>query len=144
MGSPLLFYPILTNTGGISFVDSVNADNVADDHKEITNVNLPSNSPSFNSATNAHQLNFALETNEWTQDTTFTDTLFLEYYQEYISSVFNTKQRLTKVKAYLPLKILLNYNLSDRFVIAGNSYKINSVSTNLLTGESNIELINDL
>lgn len=144
LGSPLLFYPILTNTGGISFVDSVDADNVADGHKEITNVNLPSNSPSFNSATNDNQLNFALETNEWTQDTTFTDTLFLEYYQDYISSVFNTKQRLTKVKAYLPLKILLNYNLSDRFVIAGNSYKINSVSTNLLTGESNIELINDL
>jgi hypothetical protein len=144
LGSPLLFYPILTNTGGISFVDSVDADNVANGHKEITNVNLPSNSPSQSSATNDNQLNFALETNEWTQDSTFTDTLFLEYYQDYIASVFNTKQRLTKVKAYLPLKILLNYNLSDRFVIAGNSYKINSVSTNLLTGESNIELISDL
>jgi hypothetical protein len=105
---------------------------------------LPSNAPSQSSATNASQLNFALETNEWTQDSTFTDTLFLEYYREYIASVFNTKQRLTKVKAYLPLKILLNYNLSDRFVIAGNQYKINSISTNLLTGESNIELLNDL
>ena len=89
-------------------------------------------------------MNFGLETNEWTQDSTFTDTLFLEYYEQYIASVFNTKQRLTKVKAYLPLRILLNYNLSDRFVIAGNSYKINSVSTNLLTGESNIELLTDL
>ena len=144
LGSPLLFYPILTNTGGISFIDSVDENNVADDHKQIFNVNLPSNTPSQSSSTNASQLNFALETNEWTQDSTFTDTLFLEYYQEYIASVFNTKQRLTKIKAYLPLKILLNYNLSDRFIVAGNSYKINSVSTNLLTGESNIELINDL
>ena len=144
LGSPLLFYPVLTNTGGISFINSVDENNVADSHKLITNVNLPSNAPSQSSATNASQLNFALETNEWTQDSTFTDTLFLEYYQEYIASVFNTKQRLTKVKAYLPLKILLNYNLSDRFVIAGNQYKINSISTNLLTGESNIELLNDL
>tara|TARA_A100001015_G_C15040458_1_gene739277 strand:- start:353 stop:2425 length:2073 start_codon:yes stop_codon:yes gene_type:complete len=144
LGSPLLFYPILTNTGGISFIDQVNSSNVATSHKRITNVNLPSNSPSQYSATNNNQLNFGLETNEWTQDSTFTDTLFLEYYEQYIASVFNTKQRLTKVKAYLPLRILLNYNLSDRFVIAGNSYKINSVSTNLLTGESNIELLTDL
>ena len=31
----------------------------------------------------------------------------------------NTKTRLTKLKAYLPLKILLNYNLGDTFVVAG-------------------------
>ena len=144
LGSPLLFYPILTNTGGISFVDSVDADNVADGHKQITNVNLPSNSPSFNSATNAHQLNYNREQNEWTGDTTFNKTLFQEYYSNYIADVFNSKTRLTKLKAYLPLKILLNYNLGDTFVVAGNAYKINSISTNLLTGESNLELLNKL
>lgn len=142
LGSPLLFYPILTNTGGISFVDSVDADNVADDHKQITNVNLPSNSPSFNSATNAHQLNYNREQNEWTGDTTFDKTLYQEYYSNYIVDVFNSKTRLTKLKAYLPLKILLNYNLGDTFIVAGNAYKINSISTNLLTGESNLELLN--
>lgn len=142
LGSPLLFYPILINTGGISFVDSVDADNVADGHKQITNVNLPSNSPSFNSATNAHQLNFAREQNEWTGDTTFDKTLYQEYYSNYISDVFNPNTRLTKLKAYLPLRILLNYNLGDTFIVAGNAYKINSISTNLLTGESNLELLN--
>ena len=143
LGSPLLFYPILVSTGDISFVDELNADNEATDHKNLTSVNLPFNSVSNNSATNDFQLNFNRETNEWTLDTSFAETLFTNY-SNYISSVFNTKQRLTKLKAYLPMRILLNYGLGDRFIVAGNQYKINSISTNLLTGQSDIELINDL
>ena len=144
LGSPLLFYPILVSTGQISFVDSVNADDEATSHKAITQANLPFNSPALLASTNPHQLNFAREFSEWTLDTSFDETLFSEYYTNYITSVFNPKQRLTKVKAYLPMKILLNYSLGDRFVIAGNQYKINSISTNIQTGESNLELINDL
>ena len=144
LGSPLLFYPIWTNTGGISFVDSVDDDNVADDHKNIVNVNLPSNSPIFFPNTDPYQLNFNREQNEWTGTSEFSDTLYEKYYSGYIADVFNTKTRLTKLKAYLPLKILLNYNLGDTFVVAGNAYKINSISTNLLTGESNLELLNEV
>jgi hypothetical protein len=144
LGSPLLFYPILVSTGQISFVDGVNEKNETTSRKAITQANLPFNSPSLSAFTNTHQLNFAREFSEWTLDSRFGKTLFSEYYTNYITSVFNPKQRLTKVKAYLPMRILLNYNLGDRFVIAGNQYKINSVSTNLLTGESNLELINDL
>jgi len=144
LGSPLLFYPILVNTGGISFVNTVNASNVATSHKSLTSVNIPFNSVSNNSSTNDFQLNFNREINEWSGDTDFADTLFSVYYSNYISSVFNTKQRLTKLKAYLPMRILLNYGLGDRFIVAGNQYKINSISTNLTTGESNIELLNEL
>ena len=51
---------------------------------------------------------------------------------------------MTKVKAFLPLQILLNYTLADRFIINNQSYKINSVKTNFLTGTSDIELLNEL
>ena len=144
LGSPLLFYVSRINTSGISFVDAVDLNNVATSHKPITNVNCAFNSPSFSSSANDFQLNFNTEQSEWSGDTDFTDSLFVKYYQNYIKSVFNTKQRLTKLKAYLPMRILLNYGLGDRFIVAGNQYKINSISTNLLTGESNIELLNDL
>jgi hypothetical protein len=143
LGSPLLFYPIYNNGTSFSFVNAVDDDNVASSHKELVSANMPFNSVSNNSATDDFQLNFNREVNEWTQDTSFAETLFTEY-TDYISGVFNTKQRLTKLKAYLPMRILLNYSLGDRFIVAGNQYKINSVSTNLLTGESDIELINDL
>ena len=144
-GAPLLFYPIRQNTGGISFVDFMSDPNgVADNHKQLTNIVLPSNSVTLSSASDTSNINFNNEKNEWSLDTTFTNTLFKEYHSNYITNVFDTKNRLTKVKAYLPLKILLNFTLADRFDINGKRYKINSIDTNLATGESNIELLNEL
>jgi hypothetical protein len=94
-------------------------------------------------------MNFNAEPNEWGAletpiDNGFTNSLFQAYYREYITSVFDPTNRITKVSAYLPLRILLNYTLADRFVIGGNSYKINSIKTNLKNGKSDIELLNDL
>ena len=144
LGSPLLFYPVRETATPISFVDTLDADGVASNHVQITTFNRPFNSVSDNPSTNDFQLHFSTDASEYTGATDFTKNLFNEFYQNYIVTVFNTKQRLTKLKAYLPMRILLNYSLGDRFVVAGSTYKINSISTNLLTGESNIELINDL
>ena len=144
LGSPLLFYPVRETATPISFVDTLDADGVASNHVQITTFNRPFNSVSDDPSTNPFQLHFSTDASEYTGATDFTENLFIEYYQNYIVSVFNTKQRLTKLKAYLPQRILMNYSLADKFVIAGNTYRINSVSTNLLTGVSEIELINDL
>lgn len=142
LGSPLLFYPVRVSAP-ISFVDQLDSEGVASSHKQITTYNMPFNSVSNNPATNAFQLHFSTDASEWTGGSDFTENLFNNY-NSYIRSVFNSKQRLTKLKAYLPQRILLNYSLADKFVIAGNTYRINSISTNLLTGESDLELINDL
>ena len=149
LGSPLLFYPIAiysSSAAPISFVDVVNNDNAPTSHKPLSDVfvNMPFNTVETLGGFNAFQLNFNTEISEWSGDTDHNQSLFIKYYREYIKSVFNTKQRLTKLKAYLPLKILLNYDLGDTFIVAGNEYKINSISTNLLTGESNLELLNKL
>lgn len=144
LGSPLLFYPIHTSTGAVSFINDVNDDNVAIDHQVITNVNLPSNSPSFSSTTNPFQFSFYEEDNEYSKNEIFSETLFSEYYKDYIEDIFNKKNRLTKVSAYLPLNIILNYNLADRIIIGDKSYKINLIDTDFKTGKSEIELIGDL
>ena len=143
-GKPLLFYPVNIDTGGISVCDSVDADNVPTAHTQETDVNLPFNSVSNSSSTSTANINFHNEVSEWTGDTSFTGTLFENYYKNYLVDLFNNKRRLTKVKAYLPLRILLNFTLADRFDINGKRYKINSIETNLATGESNIELLNEL
>lgn len=148
LGSTLLFYPLpFYQSTGISFVDAVNEDNVAISHKEYVDkfLVMPFNTVDTGaSPTKNFQLNFNEEISEWSGNTEFKENLFTKYYRDYIIDVFNTKKRLTKLKAYLPLKILLNYNLGDTFIVAGNAYKINSISTNLLTGESNLELLNKL
>jgi len=135
LGSPLLFYPVLIYNTPISFIDAVNDNNVATSHKEVTTFNRPSNSVEVVPFLYPSQLNFNREINEWTGSSEFYDSLYIKYYSDYITSVFNEKQRLTKIKAYLPMRILLNYGLGDRFIVAGNQYKINSISTNLLTGD---------
>ena len=143
-GMPLLFYPVRqTSSTQISFLTN-------DTTKvPLTTYNVSSNSVSLSSSVSGANINFHAETNEYggledPVDNGFTDSLFEVYYRNYITSVFNPANRLTKVTAYLPLRIFLNYTLADRFVISGNSYKINSITTNLQTGKSEIELLNDL
>ena len=150
IGKPILFYPILNSIQDngvaeqISFVDAVTSNGDYTSHVEITgSVVMPSNAVSFANNSTTANINFNPEKNEY-WGSTYTNTLFQQYYQNYITSVFNPSNRITKVSAYLPLRILLNYTLADRFVLSGHSYKINSITTNLETGKSELELLNDL
>ena len=139
IGAPFLFYPIRqTSATQISFRDSTTV------HSPLTTYIIPSNSLDLDSTTSKDNINFKNENNEYEGGNEFTDTLFQKYYSNYITDIFNNKNRLTKVTAYLPLKILLNFKLADRFDINGQRYKINSIKTNLKTGKSDIELLNEL
>ena len=144
-GAPLLFYPARVNTGGISFVDEVDADDVPTSHIQVTTINLPSNPvemPSGPTPTDTSNINFNNEINEWTRNTAFDGTLFKTIICDYIVDVFDTKKRLTKITAYLPLNILINIQLNDVVVINQRKYRINSLTTDLLTGKSDFELLN--
>lgn len=139
-GKPLIFYPIRqsTSTTTISFLRDEST------HVAQTVYNIPSNSVYLTRMGGTQNINFAPEFNEYTGTSDFTDTLFEVFYKNYITSVFNPKNRITKVSAYLPMKILLNYTLADRFIIGDHQYKINSITTNFKSGKSEIELLNDL
>lgn len=105
---------------------------------------IPSNSVALIASDDDSNINFGLMPNEWSGDSSFTGTLFNEFYSEYISDVFNTKNRLSKYTAYLPLKILFDLKLNDRVIINNRRYKINSMTTNLQSGKTDFELLNDL
>ena len=143
-GKPLIFYPIRkVSSTAISFVSGDTT------HESLTTYNIPSNSVALASSTSSYNMNFFAESNEYAAlssptDNGFTNTLFEVYYKKYVVDIFNPSNRLTKVTAYLPLRILLNFNLSDRFVVNNRSFKINSINTNLQSGKSQIELLNDL
>ena len=136
IGKPLIHY-VKRQTGGtvISFRDSDTA------HSAVSNYYIPLNSNGITGSD--HSLNFNSEIDEYSLIQN-TETLFKNYYFNYIKNVFDLRIRLIKLKAFLPLKILLNFNLSDRFIVNGKIYKINNIDTNLQTGESKLELLNDL
>ena len=91
-------------------------------------------------------LNFDAEVDEYTRFDYGADsnTLFSDFYQTYIEDAFNAKKRIFKLTAHLPSSVLLNYRLNDRFQIGDKLFTINSIDTNLKTGESKLELLNVL
>jgi len=135
IGKPLLFYPIRVTSGErIYFRESTGSSG------DNTSYIVPSNSIELNNT--SQTIHFGTELNEYT-NTVSTQSLFRNYYNTYISDVFDAKNRLTRITAFLPAEILLNFTLADRFIINQKSYKINSITTDLYNGKSEIELLND-
>ena len=136
LGSPLIFFNINTDPGtkNIYFRST----------DGITNSSLNTyNRPSNSSADNTQTLNFGEENDEY--ELIFnSNSLFKNFYQLYIESVFNKYNRLTNLTAWLPLNILTKYKLNDRFIIGDHRYVINTIQTNLQSGKSEIELLNVL
>ena len=104
---------------------------------------MPSNYVSRDASVSKEGIHFDLELSEWTTTSDFTDTLFEKYYRFYISGLFNSAKRLTRITARLPKKFVLNFTLADTVTINDDKYKINSITTNLLTGSSQLELLNE-
>jgi len=143
-GEPLLFYPILNNGTSIRIRDEETTD-----EDDITRYFIPSNSLALDCATSKVNIHFQNEINEYTareagDPTCFTDTLFETKYKTYIQDVFNEKRRLTKVTAYLPMKVYYNLKLNDLIEIGQDTYKINSLTTDLTTGKTEFELLNTI
>jgi len=137
IGAPLLLYIKNQATSDTFKFQNSGTSDTPDD---ITAYNRPSqvkvNVGVFDSSSS---LNFGIEIDEFFQDVVGTN-LFAKYYADYLTSIYNRQGRIKKVEAFLPLHILLNYNLNDKFIIGNKSYRINSIKTNLLTNKSSLEL----
>ena len=141
VGEPLIFYPVQNSGTDIQFLNNENYVD-ANSRTIINNYFVPSNSLSLDSAVSTSNLNFYAQANEYTFTPAFTGTLFAKFYRTYIRNVFDVKNRLTKLTAKLPLNFLLKFQLNDKIRFRGNYYKINSITSDLLTGKATLELIN--
>lgn len=142
-GSPLVFYPVrhyIPSYYGL--VDAFDSSGVPSSVSIKNYANVPLNTQALSQATSDKSIHFTEELGEY-DNVVFAGSLFEDYHKTYIENVFKVNNRITNVTAYLPLKILLNYTLADRFQISDRIYKINSIRTDLLTGRSEIELLND-
>lgn len=142
VGDPLIFYPVLNSGTSLQFLNTETYQD-ANSRSEVTSYFVPSNSLSLDSSVNTSNLNFYLQANEYTFTPAFTNTLFANYYREYIRNVFDIRNRLTKLNAVLPLNFLLKFELNDKIRFRGNYYRINSVTSDLITGKASFELINE-
>ena len=138
---PLLFY-------GVRHTNTTNNINFSDDSSAIAslvnNYYRPSNTneTALDNETPADfSLNFDSEIDEWSGQENL-NSLFDVFYQNYIRSVFDKNKRMFKFEAYFPSSFLIHYKLNDQLKIQDVVYRINSITTNLTTGKSTLELIN--
>ena len=110
---------------------------------DVTEYWMPSNTVERDSTVSKESIHFSVELSEWDSTASFTDTLFNKYHRFYIAGLFNSAKRLSKIKARLPKKFMLNYTLADTVIINQDRYKINSITTDLLSGSSQLELLNE-
>ena len=108
--------------------------------KELDNLYIPANV--YEGQVGVRSINFGSEFDEFTNSEE-EDGLFKIYHQNFIENIYNPQTRILKITAHLPLKILLKYELNDRFILGGKKYLINSIKTNLQTGKSDLELLTD-
>ena len=150
-GEPLLFYSIIQeNEDTIRILDEATGNDT-----DIDTYSIPSNSFRLNTTQSKYNLHFQNELNEYLANEPtslvagnnplgFTNTLFETEYKAYIQDVFNVRRRLLKVTAYLPMKVYYNLQLNDLIQLGQDSYKINSMQTDLTTGKTEFELLNTI
>lgn len=68
------------------------------------------------------------------------NTLFSNFYKNYIEGLFNTKTKMFNFSSYLPNRILLNLKLNDVLKIGAEYFRIDSYTTELTSGKTNLNL----
>jgi hypothetical protein len=98
-------------------------------------------------------MNFSNEQSAW-YNILAPQGLYFRQYKNYIDNLYNIKTRIVKVKALLPPSLMssnvigsnnrkIGIALNDRLVIRNKRYIINNMTTDLTSGESNLELLTD-
>jgi len=103
------------------------------------NINTPSHTIGFESSN--FSTIFDSEFSNWNGEK-INNTLYTNYHEDYILSIFNVKRRNFRYKAVLPLIIMLKLELNDVLQIKDNYFRIDSFESNLVTGDVTLNLIN--
>jgi hypothetical protein len=88
-------------------------------------------------------INFNSEIDPW-HETTIANSLYLNYWSNWIETIYDLKQRKFTYEGYLPPRFIEELSLNDRLLIGNNRYKINDYKINLLDGKTQLTLFNDI
>jgi hypothetical protein len=105
-----------------------------------TSVNIFGQDTLISSTNNT--LNWGLELSSFTGSVE-NNTLFNNYYNAYLNNIYSPKSRTFKIKTVLPISIISSLKLNDRVVIRDKRYIINTFTTDLTTGEVELNLLTD-
>lgn len=128
IGSPLLFF----RNNRSCTTDTI-------EWEDATTTNTTYNAPSNVSSDQGQTLHYNVEFDEYTLDAN-DNSLFENYYKNYIQGIYSIDARKVMVNAYLPSKFIFQYNLNDKIIINNIAFNIDNLKINLLTGKSTLTL----
>jgi len=88
-------------------------------------------------------INWYTQVDPW-HNVRVTKSLYNNYWFNWITTIYSIKQRKFNFKAILPPRYITELSLNDRLIIGDNRYKINDYTIDLVTGEANLNLFNDI
>jgi hypothetical protein len=153
---PMLIY-MNQRVSGLTGTDQIYVTNIVGAATQINAYNRFSNEydnlPTDATHSQLMTMNFGNEQSSWLNELA-PQGLYFRHYKNFIDNLYNIKTRLIKVKALLPPSLLgssvtngfgipLGIALNDRLVIRNKRYIINSFTTDLTTGETDLELLTD-
>jgi len=141
IGQPVIFYsPATLNISAypIGFVNETGRTTTS-----TTQVYLCGNINNRVAADVTQMLTYGLEVDPF-HEQSFSQTLYNQFWQDYITDLYSTSRRVYNLKARLPAKVLAALRMNDKIDIAGRRYVINQVKVNLTTKEATLELLNDV
>ena len=100
---------------------------------------MPMGQDLFDNAENYSQ-NFGFEVSTL-KDEAIEKSLYMTFYSNYMVNLFNSKSRKVTVKCHLPINILTTLTLDDSILLRDKKYTIDSMKTDLTTGEVEFVLI---
>lgn len=141
IGAPVIFYsPATLNITSypIGFVDETGQTTTASNQ-----VYLCANINNRVAASVTQMLTYGLEVDPF-HEQSFVQTLYNQFWEDYITDLYSQSRRVYSLKARLPTKVLTALRLNDKLDISGRRYIINQVKVNLTTNEATLELLNDV
>lgn len=151
LAKPLLFYAnkIEFNESTDKYINWIFKNDGSNTSSTVTGYFFPANSINDGTPTTppSATLNFDFENDEWQSTADFGDnidevnSLYNKYYRNYVKDVFDPTKRIFKVKVNLPTYVVLNYRLNDKIKIHDKLFTINSITTTLNDGRTELELL---
>ena len=90
--------------------------------------------------TDISTINWNIEVSSYTNNPQ-SNGLYRTYYESFLLNLFNKKTRVVSLNANFPQSLLIDLKLSDKLIIKDKKYIINSMQTNLSTGDVKLELL---
>jgi len=139
IGSPLIFYVAgqIRGTSEFAYIE------MDDDKIPKTDFHLVSNVNSDVAGTVTKTLNFGTEVDPYLLQG-FSQGLYSTYWKDYITDLYDTSRRTFQYSGQLPLGLMLALKINDKLTIGERNYIINQMKLNLSTGETQMELLNDV